>query len=592
MVGIIRPRKQIYRQHAPVMIGIRDLGQFIPVPGGPTSVNLHARVTAQAKAATLMSFPGSGNVSINGLGFHVVSAVSPSGQGSGFSGAGSRQIYVSSSTGSDSSPNTGTQAAPFASITKGASYMRAGSPDQLLLKCGDSWTNDDIGQSANSYKNFYGSSTNAIALIGSYGTGARPKLNVPCNQTDGSALYFYGSNNFGGSNLAIIGIELYAYQKDPASGSYLGASSSVLQADGTDGILLGLSTTLTATLNIIEDCKFSFFATNIAVQAYDSSSLVPNSTLIIRRNISTNAYCISGHSQGLHIEGMTLSTVQENVFDTNGWSPNAGLQAVGAGPTEFNRNFYFSQTPDGITTGLLQMLGNISTNSSSEGFQARTGGVINDNLVAFSTNGFDVGHQQNDSGLITTIANGTRNVILNSIIQSTVPEESGGIDVLYSHGTSGSVSIINSIIANVGSSYVDACATTLDPNCTGCSMSGLIIFKWPFSISGINGTGLTTPTYSDGSGNSISSVYDQSGGNTEGYTHPTPTASGSVSLIGDYYNSIGGVIGSYASLDAAFIAAAAARAGGTWNTQLSAYAVNNYVQTGFDVSYTKSTDPY
>lgn len=87
--------------------------------------------------------------------------------------------------------------------TLAAAYaqIRDGYPDILLLKRGDSWseyfTSGGVGAWAKS-----GSSASARIIIGSYGTGARPILNVGANDAFGS-----GSDNLIISSLRINGVE-------------------------------------------------------------------------------------------------------------------------------------------------------------------------------------------------------------------------------------------------------------------------------------------------------------------------------------------------------------------------------------------------
>ena len=114
-----------------------------------------------------------------------------------------RKVYVSSSAGNDANHGRSRNAA-VRTIAKGKSLLRDGFADWLLLKKGDTWTNESLGQWRLS-----GRSEQEPLLISSYGTGRRPLL----KSTDAgiSAVHRDGEDI---SNVAIIGIHFYAYKHD------------------------------------------------------------------------------------------------------------------------------------------------------------------------------------------------------------------------------------------------------------------------------------------------------------------------------------------------------------------------------------------
>jgi hypothetical protein len=81
--------------------------------------------------------------------------------------ADARLVYVSSSAGNDANDGAG-PTSPVRSLGRGASLLRDGSGDQLLLRCGDTW-HEAFGQWARS-----GRSADEPLLIGQYGAGPRP----------------------------------------------------------------------------------------------------------------------------------------------------------------------------------------------------------------------------------------------------------------------------------------------------------------------------------------------------------------------------------------------------------------------------------
>jgi len=172
-------------------------------------------------------------------GWTVFTETAPSGEGSAFTGTGTRKIYVSSS-GNDSNP--GTQASPKKTINAGVGLLRSGQPDWLLLKKGDIWTNECFGY----FKTQHGKSATEPMLISSYGTGARPLVKVP-----GGAEGIGGFDNVGndrpGDNTAVVGIEFYAHVRDPANPSYAPANCT------------GIRFVRPVSWFLVEDCKLSFF---------------------------------------------------------------------------------------------------------------------------------------------------------------------------------------------------------------------------------------------------------------------------------------------------------------------------------------------
>src|SRR6478735_7701128 len=59
--------------------------------------------------------------------------------------ADTRIVYVSSSTGDDRTGVIGNLDHPYKTLAAGRSRLRNGKPDWLLLKKGDTWTNEAFG---------------------------------------------------------------------------------------------------------------------------------------------------------------------------------------------------------------------------------------------------------------------------------------------------------------------------------------------------------------------------------------------------------------------------------------------------------------
>ena len=428
-------------------------------------------------------------------------------------------IYVSNSTGNDSNDglSIGT---PVKTIAQGLSLIRAGFPDWLLLKKGDTWKDESF---AYLHTNVDGRSASEPALISSYGTGARPLI-----KTNDSNYIGIGTGGAGdpGDFLAVTGLEFYAYTRDPNNAAFTGTSTSqegVYFNDQTGWLLL-------------EDNKFSFYSDNIAIQLPTNSG---TSTVTIRRNVAVDSWSVVAHSQGLLTGNVANLVIEDNVFDHNGWN----VSIAGADANIFSRNAYVQYTDNPII-----FRRNISTNSSSEGVQLRSGGAATDNLFVQDSNGFDLGHLQGAPIITTGVA--SRNVILESKAV-TNGYLGDGIDV-YSASGSG-VQVTNNIIANPA--VPTGWALSLDSTVTGITANNNIIYGW--------NAGQTV--FPGGSGNTTS----PNAINQSGYANPNVS-------VESYDASLGGP-GTLAD----FVSRASLQGKGNWNTALVADTVNNYIRAGF-----------
>jgi len=247
---------------------------------------------------------------------------------------GSVSYWVSSSGGSDTNP--GTIAAPFATINRGLSALRNGFPDQVLLKCGDTWVLNDqitLTKSANSATQYM--------VLGSYGAGDRPKIRTPSHG-------IFGGNTSQRRGFAIVGLDL----------------APIAMTSGSDGIIL-LSGNGGGWDNVlIEDCYISGYSAGIVGQ-----SLVDGDTfdgLKIR-------YCVvadndnngGGHAQGIFLGGAFNWLIEGCLLDNNARSKN----------DIFCHNLYAHQF---CGPGIVR--NNISSRACSHGGQQRSGGTTENNL--------------------------------------------------------------------------------------------------------------------------------------------------------------------------------------------------------------------
>jgi hypothetical protein len=279
--------------------------------------------------------------------------------------ADSRLIYVSTS-GNDATARSYTKASAevgadafnpsgailaYATIDAALAQARAGYPDYVLLKRGDTWTRTAaINLKA-------GRSANERSVLGYYGnTSARPTLLQK------------GVNFSWASYAAVVGIRFYASQRNPASADFLGFAN-VSGESGFDG-LLGYGGTVTGGL-LIEDCWFDWFAGNVLQSPL--ANYAPLTDIIVRRNLITNNYSTGGHAQGFYTS-RTSVWLEENIFDHNGWYKQGGTtfsDPAEGKATMFNHNTYFAEARDTVFRNNLFLrassIGNKFTSNTASG---------------------------------------------------------------------------------------------------------------------------------------------------------------------------------------------------------------------------------
>lgn len=496
-----------------------------------------------------------------------------------------KQIYVANA---GSNSNNGlTPSTPVQTIAHAVTLLTSGNPDQLLLNRGDTFT-----EVFPSTFNYTGTSATQPMLLGTYGAGNRPVMQIASGNTG-----FAATNGVSGQYLAIQGINFYCYQRDPSNGAYLG-TTTVANDGGTSCLVFqGYGAGKTPWI-YIEDCQFSFSATHNVVIQTDGNApglRLPGFTINFNRNIVQQCFSASSRASGLYMDGFYVLNVTGNVFDHCGWAKDAALQAAGCGANSQNRNIYIQGVGTGLTLPTVTVQGNVFNQGSSIDVQFRPGGTILDNIWLNSGfAAFSIGENNGTSGfnvdpMSTAIAQ--RNVIL-QVTDSDIP---GGFGIQMSNCAAGNV-IQNNIIAhcktaNVGAGnnagyYFDTVGAG-GSTCANQTPQNNIIFDYPhlyqsnntnFNVAGTDAKGnvVDSTTYVDLAGTNTGSA-------PEPFPHPSPTASGSTSLIDDYWVSLGNSIVNNKGLD--FVAACCARAPLTWNNALSAYGANDYVQTGFGVSY-------
>lgn len=289
-------------------------------------------------------------------------------------GLDSKIIYVSDSEGEDAHDGL-SPLSPKKTIEAGALLMRDGYPDHLLLKRGDTWI---MGEGLGAF--YSGRSAAEPMVVSWYGEqGDRPLI-----KTERPFVWIQDLKR---SNLAFVGLELYAYKHDPNSPDYESESGvsgiSMIAASGEN--------------MLIEDCKFSYVQMGAYTTGRGMDGELKN--LNFRRNICLHSWAgesyiiheLRTRVQGMYISGVDGILIEENLFDHNGWDE----QIEGAGATMFNHNIYMSAANPNCDK--IMVRGNILARASAHGLQLRSGGLVVDNLFVQNAINLNVGYHQSAS---------------------------------------------------------------------------------------------------------------------------------------------------------------------------------------------------
>ena len=488
-------------------------------------------------------------------------------------------VFVSSSTGNNSTcaaqlpsvtiPSAGQACA---TITKGLSLLRSPSADWLLLKNGDTFAGQDFNGSGGQFC-YLGTSSTQPLLIGTYGTGARPLVEVTGTNSTGAAMNIAEcSGGTGGDKVAIVGIEFYAYTRDPSNASYRLPSSD----------LNGIYDLETVSSMLIENCKFSFFTMNIYIDEVLLSGNTPGANLTIRRNVIVNAYSTtSTGADGMLIDGINNLLIQENVIDSNGW--NATI--AGTGANALNHNLYLQCDIDGGNkcNSNVTVIGNIISNDAS-GSQFRSGGTVTNNAFIRNPYGHNIG--QPWSGVQTLVNN---NVHIEQI------------DNTVNGGTGNSIDTINTFSSYNGNSYNRGTATywatssfivaPLDSGGGGINID-------PGQVGSVVENNIACNSIQDGGAPSGALIWNQSSSQHAHRQLPGCCGSGTHNnypspdlTVGTYDTSLntGSCGGNTVGTTANFICKARQQSEANWSNALMAAAFNAYIQAGFGITSSSSS---
>ena len=483
--------------------------------------------------------PAVTNVDLNGLdavgtGFTVVA---PS--------ADTRTIYVAAD-GNDANNGT-TESSPVQSMNRARDLVRNGFPDHIRFKAGDTF-NYGLG-----VFNKSGRSAEEPMLIVVYGEGDRPRFNV-----SGDNFLFFLDNNRSINNIFVQGLHAEAVSRNPNRAGFIVNNDErpdeVHQQTGVFG--LGDISNV-----VIEDCVLDWFKDGMVFQGKPNDN-EPIRNLTLRRNIVTNSYSVSsrGHSQGLYAEYVFGLTIEENLFDHNGWNDDV----EGGQRTKFNHNVYIQYSATDVT-----LSNNVFSRGASHGAQVRPGGQVINNLFV-------------RNALATFVARSESLVAHNVILQaddiSAENPRGYGIEVFPGPDTK----VINNVLSTrIGTAFwAEPIGLNQDRNNltqyegpTRVELTDNKIFRWPIEHGTVRPIRMTIPGAVVVESRNAIDIASGSGLDTDpAWIDPTRNVERYMELIGRP-----------PTLEA-FCAAAAARPRGQWLPELTSSAVNTYVRAGFEVT--------
>jgi hypothetical protein len=296
----------------------------------------------------------------------------PRGQENGYTTfdlpTGARIIYVSSQSGNDNNDGLSPERA-VRSLNHGASMIRGGRGDFLLLKRGESFYGRLAGLSS-------GAGPNQRTVIGSYG-----------NSTARPVIYYNGSFiNIGGrklENVAIVGLEIKSPTKDPTHPNFTG--------EGGDDVIRLISPQDYSTNILLEDNKIMYG--QLVFTGFRNLEIRKNSISYAYRERSCTADMRGEKSRrisGLYLSNGENLLFEENLLDHNGWSRNPKMDRACA--TIYSHNSYFNAING------LKVLNNMVSRASSLGLKFRSDGTarlrnieIKGNIITEGEVGISIG---------------------------------------------------------------------------------------------------------------------------------------------------------------------------------------------------------
>ena len=327
-----------------------SFGDGSPAAAGQSVAHTYAAVGSYSVAVTLTL---AGGQAVNSAPLTVPVAlannvVGPDGWTIIVPSADSRIVYVSSSEGDDGNPGLSPEM-PVKTIARGRGLLRLGMPDWILFKRGDTFSSANFGN-----LDVGGRSAAEPAVFGAYGTGPRPIIDS-------------GSN---------VGLGVGSGRRP----HWVVIKGVEFRSDGEQNASAGLSLMAPSIQQLlVEDCIITGYVFGISIQGYAGTI----HGVTIRRSVVAYNYSSYSHSSGLYADNVDGLTIEDCVFDHNGWSE----AVAGAAATVFNHNLYIKEN---VTSFAFH--NNISANASSHGIQCRSGGEVLGNLFINNPIGMSYGY--------------------------------------------------------------------------------------------------------------------------------------------------------------------------------------------------------
>ncbi|MCA9643714.1 MAG: right-handed parallel beta-helix repeat-containing protein [Polyangiaceae bacterium] len=497
----------------------------------------------------------------------------------------SQLVYVSDSEGDDNNDGS-TPATAVKTLTKGASLVRDGENDFLLLKRGDTWRGENLGR----FKS--GKDAAHPLVIAGYGEStALPRIEVDRN--------FIDHNGKARSFVHLVGLEIVSYPKIPGDSAFDGASGGGLRYVGGGSGLL------------IEGCHFLYG--ELVFQSYDVEHY---DGIEVRRNVIERNYHADtcGNNSAYRPSGIYSSHVdnlliEENLLDHNGWNED---QVSSACATIYNHDMY-------LNADHLVIRGNIIARASSMGIKMRaddTGGaddlVFENNLIVDGEIGIGIGgnsdlpdrfsNVQIKDNVFTQIGlsqptnrpfawlldvadNATATIEGNYFLHQ--PWHNNGYGISIGSGSASNITINdnlfydlkgNGIILKPQSGWSNVAVTKnriIDPT------NGSCLIKHEGSFAAVS---YADNEYSSGSGQRFcvdGSDRDLAAWKSASGESTAAAWSGSFSDPDRTLGSYSGTVGLPATIEG-FLDAALKQSRLNWRTDLQAAAVNDYIRAGFN----------
>lgn len=288
-----------------------------------------------------------------------------------------RQVYVSSSEGVDT--NTGLSPnQPVRTLLRAYQLLRDNMPDHMRLKRGDVWTNEVLGPyGVHGAWDKNGRSAEEPMCVWYYGDAPqRPRLDSGQTQL---VLNMMGDGLLG--NIQFIGLQFIAHTRKIDNPAYI-------PNDGGNRPPVAVQVYGQGANFLFEDCLFDSYQGHMALSVPQEH--LPEgwslNNFVIRRSVFVDSYSTgpTAHSSGLFASNVDGLTIDECVFDHNGWS-----ETVPDRPSNmFNHNMYLVYTCKNLV-----VKNTISARAAATGIQMRGQSMHSfNNLVLKCPLGITSGH--------------------------------------------------------------------------------------------------------------------------------------------------------------------------------------------------------